>query len=89
MLKRDEVKVDKKDELTLEELIDIQRKKLGPNTTRVTFETFTAWKDKKIHDKKEKLIALTKKKKKDFKQGITFSQFVVCEVVSVGCITLY
>jgi len=69
ILKKDMVKTDAKDELTLEELIDIERKKLGPNTTRVTLETFTAWKNKKIKDKKDKLIEVTKKKKKDFKQG--------------------
>ena len=69
VLKKDIVKQEKKDELTLEELIDIERKKLGPNTTKVTLETFTAWKAKKIKEKKDKLIEVTKKKKRDFKQG--------------------
>lgn len=69
ILKRDDVKTDTKDELTLEELIDIERKKLGPNTTKVTLETFTAWKEKKLKEKKDKLIEITKKKNKDFKQG--------------------
>lgn len=69
ILKKDMVKEDTKNELTLEELIDIERKKLGPNTTKVTLETFTAWKAKKIKEKKDKLIAVTKKKKGDFKQG--------------------
>ena len=69
VLKRDMVKEDKKAELTLEELIDIERKKLGSNTTKVTLETFTAWKAKKLKEKKDKLIEVTKKKKRDFKQG--------------------
>lgn len=59
----------KKEEISLEELIDIERKRLGPNTTKVTLETFTAWKNKKLTEKKEALIQSTKKKKKDFKQG--------------------
>lgn len=69
ILKRDVVKGEEKDELTIEELIDIERKKLGSNTTKVTLETFTAWKNKKLKEKKDKLIESTKKKKKDFKQG--------------------
>lgn len=69
ILKRDVVKGDAKDELTIEELIDIERKKLGPNTTKVTLETFTQWKNKKLKEKKDKLIESTKKKKRDFKQG--------------------
>ena len=71
ILKRDAVKDEDKEEMTIEELIDIERKKLGSNTTKVTLETFTVWKSKKIKEKKEKLIENTKKKKKDFKQGIT------------------
>ena len=69
ILKKDVVKENKKDELTLEELIDIERKKLGPNTTKITLESFKIWKEKKLNEKKDKLIAATKKKKRDFKQG--------------------
>lgn len=77
ILKRDVVKGDAKDELTIEELIDIERKKLGPNTTKVTLETFTQWKNKKLKEKKDKLIESTKKKKRDFKQGTFYVIFLI------------
>lgn len=69
ILKKDIKDSGKKEEISLEELIDIERKRLGPNTTKVTLETFMVWKNKKITEKKEALIQSTKKKKKDFKQG--------------------
>lgn len=69
ILKKDIKDAGKKEEISLEELIDIERKRLGPNTTKVTLETFMVWKNKKITEKKEALIQSTKKKKKDFKQG--------------------
>lgn len=70
ILKKDLKKdTDAKEEISLEELIDIERKRLGPNTTKVTLETFMVWKGKKLTEKKEALIQSTKKKKKDFKQG--------------------
>lgn len=36
--------------VTLEELIERERAKLGSNLTRVTFDTFMAWKAKKVCD---------------------------------------
>lgn len=69
ILTKDVVKDDDKKEVSLEELIDKERKKLGNNVTKVTFDTFTAWKARKLCDKKEKLMANKKKKKSDFKQG--------------------
>jgi hypothetical protein len=46
-LKKKEQKQDK-DEISLEELIEKQRTKLGTNLTKITLETFTTWKKKKV-----------------------------------------
>lgn len=37
-----------KDEISLEELIEEERTKLGTNLTKITLETFTTWKKKKV-----------------------------------------
>lgn len=37
-----------KDEISLEELIEEQRAKLGTNLTKITLETFTTWKKRKV-----------------------------------------
>ncbi|KAL3855344.1 hypothetical protein ACJMK2_014560 [Sinanodonta woodiana] len=69
VLKKDQKKEDKGDELSLEELIEKERAALGANTTRVTLETFLTWKDKKRKEKEEKMRAEQDKKKSDFKSG--------------------
>ena len=40
---------DEKNEISLEELIEEQRTKLGTNLTKITLETFSDWKKKKVH----------------------------------------
>ncbi|KAJ8019407.1 Zinc finger CCCH domain-containing protein 15 [Holothuria leucospilota] len=57
------------EKISLEELIEQERAKLGPNQTKITLETFRAWKKRKIEEKKEKLAQEQKKKKNDFKEG--------------------
>lgn len=69
VLKRDKNKIDKKDEITLEELIEKERAALGPKQTKVTLETFLAWKKRKITEKKEALRKDEDKKRSDFKAG--------------------
>ncbi|CAH1249768.1 ZC3H15 [Branchiostoma lanceolatum] len=71
VLKKKENKLDKKDEISLEELVERERAALGPDTTRVTLETFIAWKKRKIHEKKKKLEDNKAKKKADYKSGKT------------------
>jgi len=70
VLKKDKKKLDEmKVEISLVDLIERERAALGPNQTKVTLETFIAWKKRKIQEKKEKLAAEEEKKKSDYKQG--------------------
>lgn len=72
ILKKDKKKEDKKDEISLEELIETERASLGTTTTKVTLETFLAWKKRKIEEKKKAALEDEKKKLKDFKSGKQF-----------------
>ncbi|KAH0554354.1 zinc finger CCCH domain-containing protein 15 homolog [Cotesia glomerata] len=69
VLKKDKKKEDKKDEISLEDLIERERANLGPNQTRITLETFLAWKKRKLREKKEKAEKDEEKKRSDFKAG--------------------
>ncbi|PIK59500.1 putative zinc finger CCCH-type containing 15 [Apostichopus japonicus] len=57
------------EKISLEELIEEERAKLGPNQTKITLETFRDWKQRKIEEKKRKLEQDQTKKKNDFKEG--------------------
>lgn len=72
VLKKDKKKDDKKDEISLEELIETERSALGANTTKVTLESFLSWKKRKVEEKKQAQIEEEKKKMKDFKSGKQF-----------------
>lgn len=68
-LKKDKKKDEKKNEITLEELIERERAALGPNQTKVTLESFLAWKKRKIQEKKDNLKKEQEKKRSDYKAG--------------------
>lgn len=52
VLKRDKKKMEeKKNEISLVDLIERERAALGANQTKITLETFLAWKKKKIKEK--------------------------------------
>ncbi|CRK99884.1 CLUMA_CG013187, isoform A [Clunio marinus] len=72
VLKKDKKKDDKKDEISLEELIESERAALGSNTTKVTLESFLSWKKRKIDEKIQAQLEEEKKKMKDFKSGKQF-----------------
>ncbi|XP_011180134.1 zinc finger CCCH domain-containing protein 15 homolog [Zeugodacus cucurbitae] len=72
VLKKDKKNVDKPSEISLVDLIERERAALGSNQTRVTLETFLAWKKRKIQEKKEKMAAEEEKKKSDFSKGKQF-----------------
>jgi len=55
--------------ISIEELVETERKALGFNTTPVTLQTFTAWKMKKRSEKEKAAKQAKNKKKNDFKQG--------------------
>ncbi|XP_011308048.1 zinc finger CCCH domain-containing protein 15 homolog [Fopius arisanus] len=69
ILKKDKKQADKKDEISLEDLIEKERANLGANQTRITLETFLAWKKRKLTEKKEKAIKDEEKKRSDYKAG--------------------
>lgn len=69
VLKKDKKKDDKKNEVTLEDLIERERAALGPTQTKVTLETFLAWKKRKIQEKKDTAKQEEEKKRNDFKAG--------------------
>jgi len=68
VLKKKEDK-DKKEEISMEEFVESERAKLGGNLTKVTLETFLAWKKRKLKEKEDQLAKEMAKKKEDFKTG--------------------
>ncbi|XP_063623607.1 zinc finger CCCH domain-containing protein 15 homolog [Cydia splendana] len=70
VLKRDKKKMEeKKNEISLVDLIERERAALGPNQTKITLETFLAWKKKKIKEKQDNIAAAEEQKRSDFKAG--------------------
>ncbi|XP_029034056.1 zinc finger CCCH domain-containing protein 15 homolog isoform X1 [Osmia lignaria lignaria] len=69
VLKKDKKKEDKKDEISLEDLIEKERANLGPNQTKITLETFLAWKKRKLREKKEQALKDEEKRRNDYKAG--------------------
>ncbi|XP_076280609.1 zinc finger CCCH domain-containing protein 15 homolog [Lasioglossum baleicum] len=69
VLKKDKKKEDKKDEISLEDLIEKERANLGPNQTKITLETFLAWKKRKLKEKKEQAIKEEERRRNDYKAG--------------------
>lgn len=70
VLKRDKKKLEeKKNEISLVDLIEKERAALGPNQTKITLETFLAWKKKKIKEKQDALTKAEEQKRNDFKAG--------------------
>ncbi|CAF4448072.1 unnamed protein product, partial [Adineta steineri] len=67
MLKRDKKLLDdQKETISLEDLIEGERAALGANVTKVTLESFIAWKKRKIEERKQQLIKDEEKKRNDF-----------------------
>jgi len=69
VLNKDRKKHDKKDDITIEELVEIERAKLGFDLNRITFETFIEWKKKKIKERQEKDEKENDRKRAEFKAG--------------------
>jgi ssDNA-binding Zn-finger/Zn-ribbon topoisomerase 1 len=72
MLKRDKklLKELEEDKPSLEEWIETERHKLDSSKlTKVTLETFVAWKKRKIQEKKDNKLKIEQKKLRDFKEG--------------------
>ena len=75
VLKKDKKKEQKEDEISLEDLIGRERSALGPNVTKITLESFLAWKKRKRQEKIDKLEQDIERRKADFKAG---KALVVC-----------
>lgn len=69
VLKKDKKKDDKKSEISLEDLIETERAALGSVLTKITLETFIAWKKRKIQEKEEAAKKEEEKRKSDYKAG--------------------
>ncbi|CAG5122241.1 unnamed protein product [Candidula unifasciata] len=69
VLKKDQKKDDKEDQITIEELVETERAALGANVTKVTLESFLKWKERKKREKLDKLMADQERKKADYKAG--------------------
>lgn len=67
-LKKDKKK-DKKEDITIEELVEIERSKLGYNLPKITLESFVEWKKKKIAEKQDRDKKETDRKKAEYKAG--------------------
>ncbi|KAI1291993.1 Zinc finger CCCH domain-containing protein 15 -like protein [Halotydeus destructor] len=68
VLKKDQKK-EKKEEISIEELVERERAKLGYNVTKVTLGSFLDWKKRKIEEKIKKSKDDQDKKKAEFKAG--------------------
>ena len=62
-------KAEKKDEITIEELVEKERAALGSNLTKITYVTFLAWKKRKLAERKKEESKKQAKKKNDAKSG--------------------
>jgi|ERR1712080_209152 len=73
VLKKDRKKEDKKDQISMEELVETKRAELSARSdlTPVTLETFVKWKKRKLREKAEQLKKEDSKKKDKAKSGLT------------------
>ncbi|CAG2111938.1 unnamed protein product [Medioppia subpectinata] len=69
VLNKDRKKKDKKDDITIEELVEIERAKLGYHLTKITLQLFLEWKRKKLAEKADRDQKETDRKKAEFKAG--------------------
>ncbi|XP_044160654.1 zinc finger CCCH domain-containing protein 15 isoform X2 [Bufo gargarizans] len=69
VLKKEKKKEEKEDEISLEDLIEKERAALGLHVTRITLESFLAWKKRKRQDRILKIEEEMERRKSDFKAG--------------------
>ena len=68
VLKKD-AKKNKKEEISIEDLVERERAALGYDLPKITLSSFLAWKKKKIDEKRAKDATENEKKKADLKAG--------------------
>lgn len=69
VLKRDKKKEEKQDQMSIEDLVDIERAKLIKDLGKITLESFLAWKNKKLKEKEEATIKEQERRRAEFKAG--------------------
>lgn len=69
VLNRDKKKMEKKDEISIEDLVEKERARLDYSLPKITLESFVTWKKRKIEEKKAKDKKETDRKKAEFKAG--------------------
>ncbi|XP_076822894.1 zinc finger CCCH domain-containing protein 15-like [Clavelina lepadiformis] len=70
VLKSEKKKMEEQAEkISIEDLVETERAALGSNVTKVTLETFLAWKKRKREEKIKNLNTKKDKRQKDFKSG--------------------
>ncbi|XP_074595576.1 zinc finger CCCH domain-containing protein 15 homolog [Brevipalpus obovatus] len=69
VLNKDKKKMDKKDEISIEDLVERERAKLDYSLPKITLESFVTWKKRKIEEKIAKDRKETDRKKAEFKAG--------------------
>ncbi|KAI9476395.1 MAG: hypothetical protein EXX96DRAFT_507587 [Benjaminiella poitrasii] len=69
ILKSKAAKTEEKEEISLEEFLESERHKLGPNLTPVTLESFTQWKKNRVQKKEAEENAARKAKETKLKAG--------------------
>jgi hypothetical protein len=69
VLNKDRKKMEKKEDISIEDLVERERAKLGGDLIRITLESFLAWKKKKIGEKRENAIKEQERKRAEFKAG--------------------
>ncbi|CAF1212500.1 unnamed protein product [Didymodactylos carnosus] len=57
---------DQKEVISLEDLVERERAALGPSVTKVTLDSFLAWKKRKVEEKKQQLVKDEEKKRNDY-----------------------
>jgi hypothetical protein len=76
-------KEEEKDEIPLENVIERKHSALHPNVTKITLESFLAWKKRKRQEKIDKLEQDMERRKADFKAG---KALVVCtKLTQIDC----
>lgn len=68
VLKKD-LKKEKKEEISIEDLVERERAALGFDLPKITLTSFMAWKKKRIEERRMKAAADAEKKKADLKDG--------------------
>lgn len=72
---KDKKKEEKKDEISLEDLIEKERAALGAGT-KVTLDTFLAWKKRKLREREDTASKENTRKKAEFKAGRSVGVFL-------------